>query len=381
MQKAFTAAVAAALVSVGIVLASLPASAAPSSDGAPTVTVVASGLNSPKQLTLGPGGVYVAESGTGGSTCVTADGISECEGETGTVALVTPFGTRNVLAGLPSVLEGGQGAGGPVAIAFNRGKAAVLFQDTAVNPDGTTAVQGPGSDDFGKLLLARPFSRSLGLSVRADLAAFAAVNPQDPATLGGSPGGETTYDSDPYDIVRYRDGFAIADAGANDVLWLSRRGQLSILDRLPTIPTVFDGITINAQPVPTSLAVGPDGALYVGELVGFPGQPGTSSIYRIVPGQVPNVVASGLTAVTAIAFDREGRLLAAEYSTGGLLAPPTVPGALVRVDISTGTVTTLPVSGLSQPTGLAVDWRGDVFVSNNGNSAGTGEVLRINGLD
>jgi sugar lactone lactonase YvrE len=144
---------------------------------------------------------------------------------------------------------------------------------------------------------------------------------------------------------------------------------------------VFHGIPINAQAVPTSLAVGPDGALYVGELVGFPGQPGTSSIYRIMPGHAASVVASGLTAVTAIAFDREGRLLATEYSTGGLLAPPTIPGALVRVDISTGTVTMLPVSGLSQPTGIAVDRRGDVYVSNNGISTGAGEVLRITGLD
>lgn len=377
MRKVLTAAAAAALATAGTVVASLPAGAVPARDGTPTVTVVASGLNSPKHLTIGPGGVYVVESGTGGSNCVTVDGSSECEGQTGAVALVTPFGTFNVLSGLASVLED-EGAGGPDSIAFNRGEAAVLFQDTAVNPDGTTGVQGPGSDSFGKLLLARPFSRSL--RVGADLAAFAAANPQDPATLGGNPSDETTYDSDPFDVVSYRGGFAIADAAANDVLRLSRWGKLSILDRLPTIPTPFHGITINAQPVPTSLAVGPDGALYVGELVGFPGQPGTSSIYRIVPGQAPSLVASGLTSVTAIAFDREGRLLATEYNTGGLLSPPTVPGALVRVDISTGTVTTLPVSGLFQPTGVAVDFRGDVYVTNNGNSAGTGEVLKITGL-
>ena len=42
--------------------------------------------------------------------------------------------------------------------------------------------------------------------------------------------------------------------------------------------------------------------------------------------------ARGLTSVTAIAFDRQGRLLATEFNTGGgLLSPPTVPGALVRI--------------------------------------------------
>ena len=82
---------------------------------------------------------------------------------------------------------------------------------------------------------------------------------------------------------------------------------------------------------PNGLAFGPDGALYVGLLRGVPSLPGTADIYRVVPGQQPQVWAHGLTAVTAVAFDGRGRLLATEYSTGGLLAPPTVPGALVRI--------------------------------------------------
>jgi hypothetical protein len=85
----------------------------------------------------------------------------------------------------------------------------------------------------------------------------------------------------------------------------------------------------------------------------------------------------GLTAVTAIAFDRHGRLLATEYSTGGLLSPPTTPGALVRISRNGHTVTTLPVAGLFQPTGA-------VYVSNFGSStakaAHPGEILKITGL-
>ena len=128
----------------------------------------------------------------------------------------------------------------------------------------------------------------------------------------------------------------------------------------------------------------PDGALYVGLLRGIPSDPGTAYIYRVVPGQQPTIWARGLTAVTAIAFDSQGRLLATEYSTGGLLAPPTVPGALVRISPNGQTVTILPVPGLYQPTGVAVGSGGAVYVSNYGASTATashpGELLKITGL-
>ena len=39
--------------------------------------------------------------------------------------------------------------------------------------------------------------------------------------------------------------------------------------------------TIDAQPVATSIAVGPDGAFFVGELQGFPAPTGASRVWRI----------------------------------------------------------------------------------------------------
>ena len=75
---------------------------------------------------------------------------------------------------------------------------------------------------------------------------------------------------------------------------------------------------------------------------------------------------------------------ATEYSTGGLLSPPTTPGALVGISRNGHTVTTLPVAGLFQPTGLAVGSHGAVYVSNFGSStakaAHPGEILKITGL-
>lgn len=384
------------------------ASASPTRQVAPSVQVVASGLNNPKHLTFGPGGLYIAESGTGGpvgSNCVAGVGVTGapttfCEGPTASVAELTPFGVHTVLSGLPSVTEeDNQETLGPSDVAFaggggfGRSRLGVLFQDLLVHPDGTSGTPPPASTTFGKLLLTHPFENTLGPTV-ANLAAFASANPQDPATLGGL--GETTFDSDPFEITPYRGGYAIADAAANSVLWLSPRGQLSLIARLPTVPeTVPAGVlgptamTIDAQAVPTSIAVGRDGALYVGTLRGIPSLPGTADVYRVTPGNTPVAAVTGLTTVTDVAFDHEGRLLVLEFNTGGLLAPETTPGALLRVQLNgTGApvVTTLPVTGLFSPTGLAVSpgRDGAVFVTNHGTSPGTatpsGELLKITGL-
>jgi hypothetical protein len=223
-----------------------------------------------------------------------------------------------------------------------------------------------------------------------NLAAYAAVHPQPAWSLGTVPG-EKAYDSDLFDVVAYHGGWVVADAAANSLLQVSASGQIHLLARFPavteTAPAGVFGpnpVTVKAQAVPTSVAVGPDGALYVGLLRGVPSKPGTAYIYRVVPGHQAKIWARGLTAVTAIAFNRHGRLLATEFSTAGLLSPPTVPGALVRISNHGHTVTKLPVAGLFQPTGLAVGSGGGIYVSNYGDSLATaahpGEILKITGL-
>jgi hypothetical protein len=362
-------------------------------------TVVQGGLNAPRHLVLTRAGLVVTEAGTGGpvgtSNCVTGPSTEGagtslyCTGPTGVIFTIPTRGqTVPVLSKLPSVIEEViPEVTGPSAIAYGHGQEAVTIDDFLVNKDGSNSLlPKPFASAFGTLRLI-----SRGKTRVVDIAAFAAAHPQSAYSLGTIPG-ETPYDSDPYDVVAYRGGWVVADAGANDLLYVSAAGRVSMLARFPAVAEQLPAgvlgnptpITVKAQAVPTSVAIGPDGALYVGLLRGVPSDPGTADIYRVVPGHNPVIWARGLTTVTAIAFDRQGRLLATEFNTGGLLSPPTVPGALVRISNNGQTVTTLPVPGLYQPTGIAVSPNGTVYVSNYGDSTTTsthpGEIVKITGL-
>ena len=82
--------------------------------------------------------------------------------------------------------------------------------------------------------------------------------------------------------------------------------------------------------VPTSVQRGPDGALYVGQLTGFPFIPGAANVYRVGRHGHVSVAATGFTNIIDIAFDKWGRLYVLEIFKNGLLSgDPT--GALIRV--------------------------------------------------
>ena len=148
-------------------------------------------------------------------------------------------------------------------------------------------------------------------------------------------GGEV--DSNPFDVTAFGTKRAlIADAGANAVLVANQRGGVNWIATLPDelVPTdnakTLSGCPagpaeicdlpdeIPAQGVATSVAIGPDGALYVSELKGFPAPLGMSRIWRIEPDARhvhcdPDVtdgpctlVADGFTSIVDLTFDSTG---------------------------------------------------------------------------
>jgi hypothetical protein len=363
------------------------------------VTVLAAGLNQPKKLSIAPdGSVLVALSGDGAesASCTTAGEEHLCLDHSGAIDRISPWGqVSTALGGLPSMASEGS-ATGPAQARYVNGRLEVLFQDTGIDAASGAAPFGSEGSLFGTLS-SFPAWGGGGPFVQADFGAFEAKNnPDGGEGTGVEKGLESAIDSDPYSFVPYHGGYAVADAAADDLLWVAPWGRIYVLAVFPTIPETAppgmfgpEAVPVQAQPVPDSVAVGPDGALYVGELGGVPFNVNSSSVFRVVPGHAPTVVASGFTAIGDIAFDSTGRLLVLEIDQAGIADPaleegklPT-PGAIVGVHRN-GSKSLLASTGLEFPTGLAVSPRGTVYASNFGilSASGgpeglSGEVVKV----
>ena len=345
-------------------------------------TVVASGLNSPRQLAFSADGtLYVAESGANGDrTCQEHPEFGRsCLGLTGSVARIGTDGTvRRVVTGLPSYGNADESTGPSDLVFIGRyrfalaiglagtpefragfGKAGALL-GTVVTGDVRTHRHGHRhGHGHGK--------RSADVEVVFDAARYEAR---------ANPDGQDV-DSNPTGLARSRGGWVVADAGANAVVATRHRGRtLAVLDPVLTTtpgPDGFPPVGFPADAVPTDVVRGPDGAWYVSELVGFPFEPGSSTIWRLVPGRAPRAWATGLTNVTSLAFGRDGALYAVQIADDGLLAGPV--GSLVRVT-PRGDEHVTVADGLFAPYGLAIRGR-SAYVTTGSVLVGGGEVVRI----
>lgn len=155
-----------------------------------------------------------------------------------------------------------------------------------------------------------------------------------------NPDGNDPPDSNPYAVASLGGGAAlVVDAGGNDLLRVDRRGRIKTLATFPDSLVSTDNLKslagcpspapfcdlppmIPAESVPTSVAIGPDGHYYVGELRGFPAPAGESRIWRVSPkasgaecGTTPActlVFDGGFTSIIDLAFGPGGKLYVAE---------------------------------------------------------------------
>jgi hypothetical protein len=271
----------------------------------------------------------------------------------------------------------------------------------AVANDNAVWILTAGGDKptkgLGSLYLKRPgHHKKLVVNIQR----WQANHNEDPFDLEGNAG-----ESNPYGVAAIPGGSAlVADAANNSVLRVSRSGKVTpiarVKPRVVTMPEGYDdpelppaGTPMPAEAVITSVAVGPDGSYYFGELRGFPATPGTSEIWRVGPNaknavcrpNKPNKgackrVADGLTSIVSLDAGRGGAIYAAELSKMSWLAmegqqPGSEIGAVIRIGHDRNVRRELAKDKVIMPGAVAVGPAGNVFVS--GPIFGPGGFMRV----
>jgi hypothetical protein len=337
------------------------------------IEVLASGLDSPRKLSFGPdGALYVAEAGRGGTGASipspSQPGASLFYGATGAITQIQNGVAERVVTGLPSLaLPDGGDAAGVNDIEFDTDGNAYAIVGLASNPaNRDSLLKVP---DFSQLIAINSFDGGADWTRLRDFGAYEQNN---------NPDGQDVI-TNLYDLLIEDNTAYVLDAGGNDLFSQRAFGSKPTLETVFPTRTTTDPLTGEAvvrQPVPTSVAVGPDGAFYVGELTGFPFQAGTAQVYRINAEGQPEVYAGGFTNIVDLAFDNSGGLYVLEYDADGILNGSDA-GALIYVSPDGKTRTTIADDQLINPTGLEIGSDGDIYISNKGFIAGQGEVLRL----
>lgn len=230
-----------------------------------------------------------------------------------------------------------------------------------------------------------------------DIPAYQAEDP-DPFDVENNP-----TESNPYGLIVLPEGDAlVADAASNDLLRVEPDGDTVTVARFDVEETSTDHVppefgefppTLPAESVPTAVTLGPDGDVLVGELKGFPFTPGASRVWRLDPDEEDvlcsvnepdddcETYAEGLTAINDITWHGPtSTLYVYELAEDGTIAfeagfetgefPPAVLLALKGDN-----VTELAEGQLSQPGGIVVRNRGQIYVTDG--LFGNGRLLRV----
>lgn len=217
-------------------------------------------------------------------------------------------------------------------------------------------------------------------------------------------------ESNPYSVVSLGGNAAIvADAAGNDLLRVDNQGNISLLAVFPeelvstanmqsligcpnptSLAFICNVPMMSADPVPTSVVVGPDGYYYVGELKGFPSPTGASNIWKIAPdasgamcGASPDCVKAfdgGFTSIVDMVFGADGRLYVAELDANGWFAVEVlgagVGGTIKACDPITLQCETI-ATGIPLLTAIAFGEDGSLWATRNALIPGLAEVFMV----
>lgn len=157
----------------------------------------------------------------------------------------------------------------------------------------------------------------------------------DALTAAGLPVSYTgVVDSHAYSVTQWGKRWIVADAGANALFSVDKRGGIRTLAVLPAQPATITaemaaavglpdcvvGVTYRFEAVPTDVEVGRDGMLYVTTLPGGPEIPAfgaRGALWKVNPwsGRITKL-AGGFAGATNLAIGTRGEIYVAEYFAG-----------------------------------------------------------------
>ncbi|MBD2500168.1 ScyD/ScyE family protein [Anabaena azotica] len=381
------------LISLSIAFAFMPKAAQ-----AAKLTVIADGLDNPRNLTFDTeGNLYVTESGRGGDgadgRCIaspSAGYIPLCAGQNGSVSKISKDGTKStVLSSLTSLAlsPSGEQAAGPADIKFDSKGNAYLLTGLAGDPNNRdTVLQSP---DLGRLY---KIDLATGeLTPIADFAAYEAANNPD----------GTDVISNPYAFTIKDDVAYVVDGGGNTIysVGLDGSGIKKVnsfpLDEVPRdqleYPDLGSGTDPNSLPVtqqsvPTGIVTAPDGSLTVTEYTYFPYPEGQARIFRVDPETLETeIIADGFTQLTGVTYDSEGNLYVLQHintsewkeiEQGGNIIGD-ISGSLIKISPKGKRTTIWSGNGLEAASGITYGPDGRLYISNRARLAGTGQIIAI----
>ena len=297
MRKKLVAAVGAGAVAL-LLVAPMPASAAPK----PKVKVVSTAVLAPFNLDVSTGKILVADGA--------ANAIVKVKKKDGSVKTVVE-------------------AVAPDGVAVSKDRRYLAHTSTVGGEEGITAsgldIIGPrGTVKVDTLAYERANNPDAKITYGFANPALPMDQPEAPAQYRG------LIDSHAYSVAAYGKKFVVADAGANALWLVDRKGNISTIAVLPRhrfrvtqaaadsqdLPDCAVGKIYNFEAVPTDVEVGKDGWLYVTTLPGGPEDPSLGArgrVYRVNPKTGKHqLIARGFAGATNLALGKRGEIYVTE---------------------------------------------------------------------
>jgi len=274
-----------------------------------TPTVVLDKLDIPRGITFSPdGALYVVEAGNlsvNGPCAPTMRGQSCFSGTGGVTRLQGGTRTR-IASGLPSHADPATAEiSGPQDIAFAGRDNAYVTLGLGGDPVFRSGL-GSGAAAMGSIIR---LSLSGEWRVIADIVALEEA--RNPA--GGA------VDSNPFGLLAEPSQLLVADAGGNSLISVDASRTADVVTTFPSTPAPPPFNVSEA--VPTEVERGPDGALYVSTLTGAPFEYDTAPIFFGGPGRLTLVRRDGtrvvlsrtLTSPTSVAVGPDGAVYVSNF--------------------------------------------------------------------